>query len=70
MLIVDIVDVPTALSLGVIAVVLAASIGLSLLFPKAAGEAAPVEHPPLDSDEEDGPIPALEAQDESRELDT
>ena len=47
MLLVDILHIPIGLSLGVIALVLGASVGFSLWFPKAAEEHSPVEHDPL-----------------------
>jgi tellurite resistance protein TerC len=47
MLLVDIYKIPVALSLGVIALVLASSVAASLLFPKSAAEHDPVEHDPL-----------------------
>jgi tellurite resistance protein TerC len=48
MLLTDIYKIPIALSLGVIATILATSIIASLLFPKAAEDHAPVEHDPLE----------------------
>ncbi|HEU4628618.1 MAG TPA: TerC family protein [Gemmatimonadaceae bacterium] len=60
MLLSDVYHVPIALSLGVIAVVLAASIAASLLFPKAAAAHDPLDHgaPPARSPEPDagGPV--------------
>jgi tellurite resistance protein TerC len=47
MLLTDIYKVPIGLSLAVIAVVLGASVGASLLFPRAAAAHDPVEHDPL-----------------------
>ncbi|HEV2126197.1 MAG TPA: TerC family protein [Chloroflexota bacterium] len=47
MLMIDIYKVPIGLSLGVIAMILAVSVGASLLFPKVAKEHDPVEHDPL-----------------------
>lgn len=47
MLLTDIYKIPIALSLGVIAAVLAVSIIGSLLFPKSAEAHSPVEHDPL-----------------------
>lgn len=63
MLLVDLVEVPISLSLGIIALVLGASVGLSLLFPKAAEEHTPVEHDPLASDDLplDGEVPAIKS---------
>lgn len=46
MLLVDVYPVPVSVSLIVIAVVLAASVGASLLWPKAAEANSPVEHDP------------------------
>lgn len=69
MLVVDLVEVPTALSLGVIAFVLTTSIGLSLLFPKAVEESTPVEKSPLEGDESDAQVPALEAEEGLRGMD-
>ena len=47
MLIIDVVHVPTAVSLGVVAGVLALSVVASLLFPKHAKEKAPVRRNPM-----------------------
>ncbi|HEV2734353.1 MAG TPA: TerC/Alx family metal homeostasis membrane protein, partial [Longimicrobiaceae bacterium] len=47
MLLVDIYKIPVAVSLGVIALVLASSVVASLLFPKSAAEHDPVQHDPL-----------------------
>ncbi len=47
MLIIDVVHVPTAVSLGVVAGVLGLSVAASLLFPKKVAERAPVQHDPL-----------------------
>ncbi len=60
MLLVDVITVPTAVSLGIIALVLATSIGLSLLFPKAVEENRPVDHLPLEPVLPDLRLPALE----------
>ena len=60
MLLVDVIHVDTAISLGVIAFVLACSIGLSLLFPKAVEEETPVDHAPLEPGPPDLSVPALE----------
>jgi len=54
MLIVDFYKVPIGLSLGVIALVLLSSVGLSLLFPKDVDEHDPVVHDPLE--EEPDPV--------------
>lgn len=43
----DVLEVPVGISLGVIALVLGASVGASLLWPKAAAAHDPVEHDPL-----------------------
>jgi tellurite resistance protein TerC len=48
MLLTDVYKVPTAASLGVIALILATSVAASLLFPKEAKAQDPVEHDPLD----------------------
>ena len=47
MLLADIYEIPIALSLGVVAFVLVASVVASLLFPKEAEEHSPVKHDPL-----------------------
>ena len=47
MLLTDVYKIPVALSLGVIALVLATSVVVSLLFPKAAAAHDPVDHDPL-----------------------
>ena len=49
MLLVDVYKVPVGVSLGVIALVLGASVGASLLWPKAAEAHDPVEHDPLEA---------------------
>ena len=58
MLLTDIYKVPIGLSLGVIALILTASVVVSLAFPKAAAAHNSVEHDPLDPTGE--PAPALE----------
>ncbi len=50
MLLVDVVQIPVALSLGVIATVLGVSVAASLLFPKVAEAHDPVDHDPLHPD--------------------
>ncbi len=57
MLLTDIYKVPIVLSLGVIALILAGSVGASLLFPKEAEAHAPVEHDPLTPYPEAGQAP-------------
>jgi len=59
MLLADFYKVPTALSLGVIALVLVASVVASLLFPKVAEAHTPVEHDPLDPSDIPVPIPLV-----------
>ena len=54
MLLTAVYKVPIGASLAVIALILAASVAASLLFPKAAMEHDPVEHDPL----EPAPVPA------------
>ncbi len=71
MLLVDVVDVPVGLSLGVIALVLGTAVGFSLLFPKAAEEHAPVVHDPLSSNlPPDGVVPELKPNDEPAPTET
>jgi tellurite resistance protein TerC len=62
MLLVDVYKIPVAVSLGVIALVLASSVVASLLFPKSAAEHDPVEHDPLRETPEPhrAPIPPQE----------
>jgi tellurite resistance protein TerC len=57
MLLVDIYHVPIGLSLGIIALVLAVSVGASLLWPKEAEEHSPVMHDPLGPVPDRGPAP-------------
>lgn len=64
MLLENVFTIPTALSLGVIAFVLAASVTFSLLYPKAAEEQSPVDHSPLDPSPSNGVLPALEFEDD------
>ena len=47
MLLADVIEVPIALSLGVVAFVLVVSVVASLLFPREAEAHSPVEHDPL-----------------------
>ena len=54
MLLTDVYKIPIGLSLGVIAALLLAAIGLSLLFPKRAEANDPVEHDPFGRDAEEG----------------
>lgn len=58
MLLTDVYKVPTGLSLGVIALILATSVVASLRFPKAAAAHDPVEHDPLDPQGARGARPA------------
>ena len=61
MLLTDIYKIPIALSLGIIAAVLAVSIVGSLLFPKSAEAHTPVEHDPLHPEADlVEPVPGLE----------
>lgn len=61
MLLTDIYKIPIALSLGVIAAILAVSVIGSLLFPKSAEAHTPVEHDPLHPESDPGEIiPELE----------
>jgi len=55
MLMIDLYKVPIGISLGVIALVLAASVIASLLFPKEAEAHDPVQHDPLHPDREGQP---------------
>jgi tellurite resistance protein TerC len=64
MLLVDVLEIPTAASLGFIAFVLATSISMSLLFPKDAEENTPVDHPPLAPESLNLGVPALETDEE------
>jgi tellurite resistance protein TerC len=59
MLLTDIYKIPIALSLGVIAFVLATSVAASLLFPKRVAAHSPVEGDPLES-ESKPPVAPLE----------
>ena len=54
MLAADIFKIPIAISLGVIAIMLGASMVASRMFPKEAAAHSPVTHPPLASDPPDG----------------
>jgi tellurite resistance protein TerC len=58
--------IPIGISLGIVALVLAAAVGLSLAFPKDAVEKSPVKHRPLEhrEDEECETLPASAADDE------
>jgi tellurite resistance protein TerC len=59
MLLTDVYKIPIGVSLGVIALTLAAAVVLSLLFPKMAEAPSPVEHdPPADSTGQDPPVEA------------
>ncbi|HEX7118776.1 MAG TPA: TerC family protein [Longimicrobiales bacterium] len=55
MLLEDVVHVPTAASLGVVAGVLAIAVGASLLFPKRAEKEAPLRRDPLHPEAPPGP---------------
>ncbi len=57
MLLVDVYKVPTAISLGVIALVLASAVVASLLFPAKVEENAPVVHDPLQEREDPATAP-------------
>jgi tellurite resistance protein TerC len=64
MLLTDVYKIPIGVSLGVIALALAAAVVLSLLFPKRVEEHSPVEHDPLaDSPVQDSPAKAGGAPD-------
>ena len=54
MLAADVFKIPIAISLGVIAIMLGASMVASRMFPKEAAAHSPVTHPPLASDPPDG----------------
>jgi hypothetical protein len=52
MLLADVYKVPIGISLGVVALVLALSVGASLLFPKKAAAHSPVTHNLLEEQDE------------------
>jgi tellurite resistance protein TerC len=71
MLLVDVYKIPVGISLGVVALILLASVGASFLFPRSAEEHSPVEQPPVPPPPgralDGGPTPAVRGRMTARE---